>query len=1043
MVKARLQNHSLVFINIYAPTNGTERKSFLEKVGTVLNGCGDDFLFLGGDFNCTESFLDRNHAEPHPASQHCLRQLAYSHGLVDVWRRMHADNRQYTWSRMSEGRISSARLDRFYCFKHHFSVFSSCRIMPVGFTDHSLVLGEVAVKNILPKSAYWHFNSSLAQDNSFRDVLRHFWLGFRERKSDFTCLRQWWDRGKVEMQLLCQQYTLNATQDTRRSIKDLEMEIVELEAIGSSTRDRGCIETLQSKKMALASLLDSQVQGALVRSRIQDLTEMDAPSSFFFGLEKKRGQNLIIHSLLSSTGQEPVEPGQIRQRAVEFFSSLYESEYRRDDGLFHEFCGDLPRVSEEANSQLDRPLQLDELHAALLSMKGRKSPGVDGLTVEFFKAYWDIVAHDMLEVFNESLASGSLPLSCRRAVVTLLPKKGNLQEIKNWRPVSLLCVDYRILSKTLASRLREAMEQVIHRDQTYCVPDRSIVDNVHLIRDVLEVSRSLDVDTGLISLDQEKAFDRVEHQFLWKVMERFGFSPGFIAMIRVLYCDIESMLKFNGSLCAPFRVRRGVRQGCALSGMLYALSLEPLLSRVRANVDGLFLPSFYRKIVLSAYADDLIVMVRSQRDVDVLSNLTVLFNRLSAARVNWQKSEALAVGRWTNGLPVLPQDLAWRRDGLKYLGVFIGDEETEKKNWLDTLEKVDGKIQKWKWLLPRMSYRGRTLVLNNLVASVLWHRLSCMEPPSGLLAQLQTRVLAFFWDGMHWVQQGVLYLPREEGGQGLIHLASRTAAFRIQFVQRFLTGPADLMWRDVARCVFRRVSNLGLDDALFLTDFKFAKLNGLPPFYQSVVKAWALFKVEKRTSSESLYWLLREPTVHGARLDVSAEAPPRLTAALWRTRTLLLQHVVAVAGPDLTGAEAVGSLLGIRSTQAAEGVLRLWRNRLSTRERRILEDYGQGTEPDSEDPFPEIRLVAHLGNLDGPLLRPAKTFSLQAVEKKTLYNDCVRVLNRRGLSNRSTSVWADRLGGDGARPCWRVLYKPPLKKRTGDLSGGSYMGLSP
>ncbi|TWW78199.1 hypothetical protein D4764_11G0003200 [Takifugu flavidus] len=132
-------------------------------------------------------------------------------------------------------------------------------------------------------------------------------------------------------------------------------------------------------------------------------------------------------------------------------------------------------------------------------------------------------------------------------------------------------------------------------------------------------------------------------------------------------------------------------------------------------------------------------------------------------------------------------------------------------------------------------------------------------------------------------------------------------------------GPTNLMWRDVARCVFRRVSNLGLDDALFLTDFKFAKLNGLPPFYQSVVKAWALFKVEKRTSSDSLYWLIRKPTVHGARLDVSAEATPRLTAALWRTLTLLFQQVVAVAGPDLTGAEAVGSLLGIRSTQAAEG----------------------------------------------------------------------------------------------------------------------------
>ncbi|KAJ4942903.1 hypothetical protein JOQ06_005415 [Pogonophryne albipinna] len=93
-----------------------------------------------------------------------------------------------------------------------------------------------------------------------------------------------------------------------------------------------------------------------------------------------------------------------------------------------------------------------------------------------------------------------------RAVITLLPKKGNLQDIKNWRPVSLLCVDYKLLSKALATRLGRAVEQVIHRDQTYCVHD------------------------------QEKAFDRVEHSFLWKVMEKFGFSAGFIAKIKTTLC---------------------------------------------------------------------------------------------------------------------------------------------------------------------------------------------------------------------------------------------------------------------------------------------------------------------------------------------------------------------------------------------------------------------------------------------------------------------------------------------------------------------------
>ncbi|KAJ4948523.1 hypothetical protein JOQ06_020056, partial [Pogonophryne albipinna] len=323
------------------------------------------------------------------------------------------------------------------------------------------------------------------------------------------------------------EHTLNVTQDIIRSMKDLESDIVELETISETTGDRGYIEILKEKKMALANLLDVKVQGALVRSRFLNTNEMDAPTSFFFGLEKKNGQRRVIHSLLSDTGQEITEPSQIRMRAVSFYSTLYTSEYEEGETLSEGFCNELPQVSEETNSQLEGPLTIQELQTALQGMQGRRAPGIDGLSVEFYKAYWDVLSHDLLDVFNESLASGSMPMSCRRAVITLLPKKGNLQDIKNWRPVSAVC------------GLQTSVQGFGHQAGEGCGaghppgPDLLCARQVH---------------------DQEKAFERVEHSFLWKVMEKFGFSAGFIAKIKVLYNKIESVLKFNEPLIHKARL---------------------------------------------------------------------------------------------------------------------------------------------------------------------------------------------------------------------------------------------------------------------------------------------------------------------------------------------------------------------------------------------------------------------------------------------------------------------------------------------------------
>jgi len=740
--------------------------------------------------------------------------------------------------------------------------------------------------------------------------------------------------------------------------------------------------------------------------------------------------NLTTEHTYQWQGRHDAEDGQAGRRVHHIACPI------QVDELANSFHSGLPKVPDEVNDELQKPISTGELQIALQSMECGRAPGIDGLPIDFYKKFWSVIGDDLLAVLNESLADGLLPLSCRRAVITLLPKKGDLKEIKNWRPVSLLCTDLKMLSKVLAIRLREVVGRVIHHDQTYCVPNRSIFDNIFLIRDILEVSRLLSLNTGLISIDQEKAFDRVEHGYLWRTLEEFGFSSGFIAMIRVLYQDIESVLKINGSLCAPFKVKRGIRQGCALSGMLYALAIEPLLVKIRNSIEGWSIPHSGEKVKVSAYADDIIVMIKDQNDIMVLKKIIDEFGINSSAKVNWSKSEALVCGEWDGGPPKLPGGLTWKSDGIRYLGVYLGNESVSQKNWDGILEKVKGKFEKWKWLLPKMSFRGRVIVINNLVASMLWHRLTCIDPPVGLLAKLQAIIVDFFWNGFHWIAQSVLFLPTEKGGQGLIHLASRRAAFRLLFIQRYLTGPVELVWRKVADIIFNQASGLNLNSGLFLTDFSKLQFNMSNHFYKGLFNVWQLFR-KQRQHTTSLYWLLEEPLVHGARLDVACEVTPGLSHILCSSKTLKLSNLMDIGGPELSNSQAVASHLRVHSVRQVGKFLDLLLQRFTVEEKTLLKDYYNGRVASNfSDQFPIILITPDLKGLNGFLLdlESLENLNFQEVRSKVLYKCCVKVLNKKSLKERKDTVWREKLGlEDDVKPVWRILYKSPLEKSTGDL----------
>ncbi|CAM2096368.1 unnamed protein product [Caretta caretta] len=249
--------------------------------------------------------------------------------------------------------------------------------------------------------------------------------------------------------------------------------------------------------------------------------------------------------------------------------------------------------------------------------------GMDGLTVEFYRVFWDVLGPDLVTIWAESLQSGVLPLSCRQAVVALLPKKGDLRDLRNWHPVLLLSMDYKIVAKAISLRLGYVLADMIHPDQTYTIPDRSIFDNLFLVRDLLELGHRDGLSFTLLSLDQEKAFDRVDDGYLLSTLQTFGFGPQFVGFLQVLYASAECPVKLNWTLTEPVSFGRGVRQG-TLTGLVLR---EPEL-----------------QLVLSAYADDVLLVIQDPSILAWVEAFQAIYSSASSARVNWVKSSGLVVG---------------------------------------------------------------------------------------------------------------------------------------------------------------------------------------------------------------------------------------------------------------------------------------------------------------------------------------------------------------------------------------------------------------
>ena len=265
------------------------------------------------------------------------------------------------------------------------------------------------------------------------------------------------------------------------------------------------------------------------------------------------------------------------------------------------------------------------------------------------------VASLLLEVLNEALLCADIPLSWLDTTVTLLHKKGDRSDLKNWRPFSLINTDAKILTKLLANRLHNMLPKIIGPYQTGFVKNRFIADNGVAASLSMFHAKKFNLPGIALLLDQEKAYDRVHPEFLRATLIRLKFPISFINSIAQIFFQTNLNISINGFFSAPIKQGRGIRQGDPLSPLLYNIVFEPLLRQILNNqsLQGFRFSdetnidyhnhSNLPRIKYIAYADDLLVYLNNTLEFETLQTILSTYSLASNATINYSKTNAVSL----------------------------------------------------------------------------------------------------------------------------------------------------------------------------------------------------------------------------------------------------------------------------------------------------------------------------------------------------------------------------------------------------------------
>ena len=809
----------LSVVNIYAPNN--DDTNFLETVfSETLGREGSDLLLWGGDWNTVldndKDKLGGNWQHSNKKCQSLLNNIISECGIHDAFRLTNSDKQLYT--HYNKRCKTATRLD-FFLVDASLINFPLCTSsISHGFSsDHSYVSLIIQGSTITRGRGYWKLNNMhLKQDEYCKEVRN---IIAQTQAESWDSVGGLWDVIKFKVK----DYSIRYSKKYKKVKNDLKIEletkIEELKnSIAENKNKADALDILHpqlhSLQDQLNNILREEVQGAIIRSRAQWVEEGERSTKYFLGLEKSNQKRKSLTKLITESKTILTSQNDISNHVVSFYQKLFTSSNPRHKNVSdYVASSDLQQISPELSAELDCPLDEAELDSIVKNLSPNKTPGMDGLSSEFYKTFWDVLKPLLIQVYNAAIESHTLTPSMRIGIVSLIPKPKSVQElnyIKNWRPITLLNNDYKILTHVIKNRILKAVPHIISNVQSGFQAGRSTSDNLILMYLVMEHFQNHPEDEGLLlQVDFEKAFDSVEHVFLFETLESMGFGKYLIDLVKLVFHGCMSYANVNGHLSSPIYLGRGLHQGSPLSPVLFLIVAQVFTNKINNNTDIKGIEINAVQLLLSMFADDTdMFLAANPGTVDAIFLELTKFGAVAGCNYNASKTRCIPLGKAKHnttlktylsgkyGKELIPD----RESTFPALGIIFNSNDipsTVHSNYISKLEKATSLANVWN--KRDLTVYGRiTLIKSFLLSQFVYLAIPLPRPSTAVIKQVNSLIYKFMWGGgREKIKREIVNLSREQGGLGMIDFNSFISSLKIKLLQKIMNENFHHAWKSI------------------------------------------------------------------------------------------------------------------------------------------------------------------------------------------------------------------------------------------------------